>query len=527
MFVASRRRNDNYPRGPANEDSGTETGSCADRCARHRQHLPGRLRAGTRTGFQPQGRRDGLEHQARARRRRATGADHRARRDHPGRRQQRDGRPEPHFRKQYRGIRKLQLRHRRCVVRQPDRLAARPGWAIHAGARQRQAPRLVRRRNHRRRGGQPLGDPGFGHRQGRGADRRRVRYLRQRRDRRGDQLHHAPGLHGRRRDGPIRCADAQRGWRAVDIAGHPRRGRPGEGQVQRLRLDPVPGTEIAGPKGPQFLEYELRSGTARPDVVQFVSGQCLRSGNRSHPRHSWIPELRAVDRPGRPVPLRSGAHERRPVDPPAIAVEPLRLRTIPDQCGLEGIPDGNVFALEQQVHHSAESAFHRGRCPGAARRQCGHRHSADEPVLPASVGRRQRRRRAAPQRAVSLLPLWQPRQRGHERCVADRNRDQGHGMGLVLGRIVQLQREHVQGAAQKRLLPVHADHSPPEQHHQHQLQSVRSEPGFGAAGNQRAAVHRRSPGQQAGRLRHRPQGDRRYLRTAGGPARRRGGVSGG
>jgi hypothetical protein len=58
--------------------------------------------------------------------------------------------------------------------------------------------------------------------------------------------------------------------------------------------------------------------------------------------------------------------------------------------------------------------------------------------------------------------------------------------------------------------------------------STRSAPaGFCAAGDQRAAVHRHNRGQQARWLRHRPQGDRRNLRSAGWPRRRRGRVSGG
>ena len=175
-----------------------------------------------------------------------------------------------------------------------------------------------------------------------------------------------------------------------------------------------------------------------------------------------IPELCAVDRPGRHLRLRPGPHQRRPVDPQAGAAQPLRFGAVPDQCRLEGVPDRNVFALGQQVHDPAGAVFGVRPCPVAAERQCRNHHSAHEPVLPTPVRGGQRRRRAAAWRAVPLRALRQPRQPGHERCVADRRRDQGHCVELGLGRVVQLQREHVQGAAQKRLLPVHADRSPAE-----------------------------------------------------------------
>ena len=265
---------------------GTEIGSRADRRARHRRRLAGRRRGGTGTGYQHKGRGHGHEHQARGGRRRVAGADHRA--------------PEMIQAGANNAMDVLNLisanntsgsvnfsnSHRPRLVRQPDGLVARPGRAIHASAHQRQAPRLLRRRNLRHRGGQSFGDPDFGHRQGRGADRRRLRNLRQRRNRRRDQLHHAPGLHGCRCDGSIRCADAQWGRRTVDTAGHAGRGRPEEGQVQRLSLDPVPGTEIPGPEGPQFLEHELHSRPARPDVgsIRFRPTSTIRQPSRSSAR---------------------------------------------------------------------------------------------------------------------------------------------------------------------------------------------------------------------------------------------------
>ena len=68
---------------------------------------------------------------------------------------------------------------------------------------------------------QPRLDPVLGDRARRGAEGRRLRGLRQRRDRRRDQLHPAPGLPRRGDDGFLRCAHARRRRREVERDGSP------------------------------------------------------------------------------------------------------------------------------------------------------------------------------------------------------------------------------------------------------------------------------------------------------------------
>ena len=121
--------------------------------------------------------------------------DQRARRSTDERRAERDGDHEPDLRQQQRRQRVARQRHRLDDVQQPDRIAAGPGRAVPRwcsstasalgtfggeinGVGRREPRRRSRSRDRARRG----------------AEGRRVGGVRQRRDRRRHQLHHAPGL---------------------------------------------------------------------------------------------------------------------------------------------------------------------------------------------------------------------------------------------------------------------------------------------------------------------------------------------
>ena len=125
--------------------------------------------------------------------------------------------------------------------------------------------------------------------------------------------------------------------------------------------------------------------------TSYIPGQLDLTSFNSFPANVYDPATGAIlGTPGypncepsialrRPVPLRSGAHERRPVDPPAIAVEPLPLCTIPDQCRLEGVPDRDVFDAR-----TASSPFSRIRFPsGSLPRRC-RAAAADIAIQPTS-----------------------------------------------------------------------------------------------------------------------------------------------
>ncbi len=147
---------------------------------------------------------DRLEHPARRGRGRAAGADHHARGDRPHRRA--DGRRAAAIRVVERE-RRRDLGHerdRRADEQRGDGVAARPRRPEHAGAAERQAPDGRVRRDPGRLRRQPRLDPVLGDRARRGAEGRRVGRVRQRRDRRRDQLHPAPGLPRRRGDRLLR-----------------------------------------------------------------------------------------------------------------------------------------------------------------------------------------------------------------------------------------------------------------------------------------------------------------------------------
>ena len=181
-------------------------------------------------------------------------------------------------------------RHRRADEQRLDGVAARPRRPEHAGAAERQAPDGGVRRDPGRLRRQPRLDPVLGDRARRSPQGRRVRHLRQRRDRRRDQLHPAPGLPRRRGDAVLRRADARRRRREVERDRHRRLRRPGEGQVQRLPLGVLPEGRVARPEQAQLLGQQRRSrpGPGR-HLGQHVPGP---HHDRRH-RHAGLPELRA------------------------------------------------------------------------------------------------------------------------------------------------------------------------------------------------------------------------------------------
>ena len=389
-----------------------------------------------------QGGRDGLQHPSRRRGGRPAGSGDHPRGDRQDRRAQRDGASQLHLREQQRRQRDAGQHHRVDDLRQPDGIAAGPGRPVDPGPGERPSPRNLRRRRFRRGRREPVGDPVLCGGTGRGAEGRRLGGVRLRRDRRRDQLHHAPGLQGRGGECVLRHAHPRR-WR-----------RPVRSSPERSASAIWPRTATT-PSSRLSTTSRRRSSSARATSRRPTT--CPPSASTRRPGQSFpgFISTGGIGNPGFPDcqgQLSVGGRCR--FDPGALprnagpsrdqAAEPLRRRTVPDQSRLAGLFHRSVLAPEDRRLDPAGSDLgpdlhHRH---GDGRRR--HPAAADQPVLSAQSRRRGGRGRPAAQRALSLRRVRQPHMDGHQRGLAGSRGRQGNALGLGFRRVDQLQREHRQ-----------------------------------------------------------------------------------
>ena len=263
---------------------------------------------------------------------------------------------------------------------------------------------------------------------------------------------------GRRRDGLVRRADAQRRRRPVSVAWRPL----GWGDLTKDKYNAFFSVNYPEQKSLDQSDRNFSKTSYIPRIgLNTTSGQTfpgfISTGDRRRHRQPGYPNCGAVESSS----ARAAASTRRATAGVESIPDTKQLNlfgsgALPDQRRLAGVPDRPVLDSRKRSSSSSRRrsptrSSRRRRRPATSRRSS---LPADQPVLPARSSRPATASTASRSTSAIAASFAATATRPTPTRLADRRRRQGHGVELGLRRLVQLQREHAQGKAERRLLPV-------------------------------------------------------------------------